>query len=175
MRLNNILLIIATICISCNSSKKEYTYYDNGQIFTEKEIKNGQICGICKTYYRDGRMLFEAKINNRKGKGISYYQNGKKMTEGDYIVTKHLGEPSLYEVGEHISYYETGEIKNKTIFDGKNKNGPFMQYYENGSVMITGYFRSSLQDSIWKYYTPKGKLEKEGIYKNGELLSERTP
>lgn len=71
------------------------TFYDNGQLKTEENYKNGKKDGVSREYSKNGQLIAEAnfKDNHYYGDLIVYYDNGnirfkgKKINDDDFKVT----------------------------------------------------------------------------------------
>ena len=53
--------------------------------------------------------------------------------------------------------------------DGK-ADGYWKNYYKNGQIKIEGNRKNFLLDSIWKFYTEKGKITKAVNYLEGKKM-----
>lgn len=62
---------------------KEFTYYPNGKLKTESDVKNDNYFGITITYYENGNKKEWLQLKNNKldGKYIEYYETGEKKQE----------------------------------------------------------------------------------------------
>ena len=62
------------------------TYYEDGQLKSEENFKNGGYDGLQKWYYEDGLLSVEEnyKDNQLEGTLKYYWYNGKIRCEGDY-------------------------------------------------------------------------------------------
>lgn len=66
--------------------------------------------------------------------------------------------------GEWITYTPKGNVIRKiNYFEGK-LNGNSQFFYASGKPKLTASFVNNKKDSIWKYYTEKGKIYIEGEY-----------
>ncbi|OGX24924.1 MAG: hypothetical protein A2787_03235 [Omnitrophica WOR_2 bacterium RIFCSPHIGHO2_01_FULL_48_9] len=57
----------------------EKTYYDTGELYEEKNYKDGNYDGIFKQYYKDGTLMAEYHFKNGESAGETrtYYEDGK--------------------------------------------------------------------------------------------------
>ena len=55
------------------------------------------------------------------------------------------------------------------VGDEPPKNGPHIEYYENGQKMSEIHYKNDKRDGLWTYWDENGKKEIEGHHKNGEL------
>ena len=86
-----------------------------------------------------------------------YYPNGQKKFEGNY---------DGYEpVGNHISWYESGNIKFESIeLDESNAMGTC--WYENGQIKSKGVHTDCFESGLWTYWYENGNKKSEGLYKD---------
>lgn len=193
-----LFLLYVIFIISCNNTIRTDTekydtvrYYSNNKISTEEIYKKEQLIenksfyanGKLHThtlldkntilekyvFYNNGELMFRFPKNPQSDTGIVYNENGIIKSKGKYIISSHLGEIALKEIGTHISYYESGKVRTITTYDTIGKNGKFIHFYENGIVFKEGFYKNSLFDSIWTYYSEDGNLIKVEKYSNGEI------
>ena len=50
------------------------------------------------------------------------------------------------------------------------KEGPYQEYFENGQVKITGYFKNDVRDGTFELYTENGDLKEEITYEKGKKI-----
>ena len=50
------------------------------------------------------------------------------------------------------------------------KEGPYEEYYENGQVKVTGYFKNGRRDGAFERYKENGDLEEQVTYEKGRKL-----
>ena len=85
-------LVLAGLCLAIWAyiyfvhGYTKYTYYDNGQIWTEIPYKGGKQHGVEKRYYENGQISLEQFYVNGEIQGIqkSYYKNGQLESEKPY-------------------------------------------------------------------------------------------
>lgn len=84
--------------------------------------------------------------------------------------------PSLKRVQ---TYYGKGNRVPRQRYYVKADNpkmleGPFEEYYTNGRLAISGFFKNNKKDSTWQFFFEKGQQKSVGAYKNGEQVGEWT-
>jgi antitoxin component YwqK of YwqJK toxin-antitoxin module len=127
----------------------------------------------------------------QNGKWTEYYETGAIRSTGNY----ERGEP----IGKWRYYYPNGQLKklfkiSLICTDSAKtycKTGNYLEYYENGNIKVSGYYRAQIDTMIavmytmdanyneieikaraasskpahkWRYYNSEGKLEKEEVY-----------
>jgi len=93
----------------------EREYYEDGNLLKEGPLSvNEKRDGLWKSYYRDGVTWSEGDYADgiREGKTITYFANGKKYYEGQFVRAQKTGVWKFYN--------EQGEFVNETIYDPKN-------------------------------------------------------
>ena len=131
------------------------SYFHNGQLKKENidlPAENGYWQEAwTKEYYQNGQIRFTPlNLASREPQNIiSYYPSGKIMQEN----TWNCGSVC----GKWQEWYESGQIK---------VDGQFVEYDPSKK----GQFIAPKKTGTWKYYSEKGKLEKEEFYEGGNLL-----
>jgi len=90
------------------------SYYENGNLESEGNFKDGKLNGLSKLYYENGNLKSEANFKDDKLEGLSkeYYENGNISTEANFKDDKLEGLLKLYyENGYLIAqyYYKDGK------------------------------------------------------------------
>ena len=116
-----ILLILPIISFSQGFGfiETKTSYYENGNVLSEINYKDGKRDGLCRYYWKNGQILSEVNYKAGKTNGLykSYYEDGQLNEEGNYKYT----DEGVYSRKEGIwkTYYENGQLKaESTIKDG---------------------------------------------------------
>ena len=163
------------------------TYYDNGQIETEKTYKDNN--GKYKFWYKNGHKGAEGNyINGRMdgvyrmdGKWVDWYESGQIKSETHYKDCVFEKTTTWYENGqkeeeytflEKKTWYENGNLKKeenykRVLWLNKHwtsiKHGEYTEWYENGNLKLKiNYTNENVSDM--EYKTDK----KVGWYENGQ-------
>ena len=120
------------------------TFYENGNIETERTFVDGVEHGSAKGWFESGELEFEAFKENGLVQGLvkNYYENGNLRIETNYIDQVKEGVEKLY--------YDTGQL-------GESRN------YENGIVC-----------GVEKIYNEDGDLQSETEHKASDIESTPT-
>ena len=72
-------------------------------------------------------------------------------------------------------YYSNGNLKSEISTDNNSvKNGPILNYFEDGRVAVKGYFKDDKRDKKWYFYDENtGNISAIETYKDGELEGEQ--
>lgn len=175
----------------------KWEYYNNNNLASSTNYKDGYEEGEKTTYYNDGKTV-KSKATLAKGKvngvAIAYDQNGKKEYE------KSL--KNGVDDGSERYFSPEGEILSETIFkDGKAEGKSFStigkgssscyvqtQYYTNGQLegeysevfcdgtpKVKGKYVAGKKDGLWEQFNKEGKRNKPSeVYANDELIKKTT-
>lgn len=95
-----------------------YTYFSNGNIYTEKKYNKGNLNGISKEYYKSGIIKEEISYLNGKKEGVSkmYHENGNMLSQTVYKGNKANGETRIYDENQTMLY--TFKNQNDKLISG---------------------------------------------------------
>ena len=116
------------------------TFYENGNIETERSYVDGVEHGPAKGWFENGELSFESFKKDGMTHGLvkNYHENGKLRLELEFIMGKNHGHQKYW--------FENGKLKS----EGQKKNGEFYGY--------------------WNVYTLDERGPFRYRYKNGELV-----
>ena len=105
-----------------------------------------------------------------KLEGLYYY----KFT-GDPFTGKITGNPQgSFKDGKRngpwVDYHDNGQTKTKgTNKDGK-RDGPWVYYHDNGQLWAKGTYKYGKKDGPWVYYYDNGQLWYKVTFKDGKEI-----
>jgi antitoxin component YwqK of YwqJK toxin-antitoxin module len=101
----------------------------------------------------------QLKNGKRKGTQTTFYPNSNK---------KSVWEITNEQPWCAIEYYS---INGDSLFPGTLffGTGSIYDYHDNAKVKTHGFYKHSLKDSIWTFYSKKGQIYLIETYKNGIL------
>ena len=185
-------------------------YFYGGLFLEEGFIEDNLQHGKKTIWQKDGIQYWEGLYEKGKLKSFTkWYNNGNKQVTGNYENDVRLGTWQYwYENGDKLctvtfergaietshvqiedsvqmTYHYNGHIEKLVFFEGDQKNGPVIQWYNNGVEKFRGYYKNNKADSLWtEYYRTEhaelmlssgdednwvdGIKSEEGMYKNGE-------
>jgi antitoxin component YwqK of YwqJK toxin-antitoxin module len=154
-------------------------YYDNGQLLSEGEIRDGELYGPWKFHAINGMLIHEVNfadttihlpndtaLTEIAGFYKGYYTTGAKRCTG-YIKDLALSYDCFTKQDKaQLDFYALDffDINGKQLL--KNGNGYFINYDANGLRVAAGKVINCREDSLWKYYNPEQQLEETGNYVN---------
>ena len=180
-----------------------YTFYETGNLKTEVTYKDGKKNGYLKEYAENGDLLkiskyvddeiqTEAEEIQKPEIQNEYYPDGKVKISAMFRNGVPEGIRREYNSDgfvEKAYLYKQGVIIGEGIVkDDGNRDGPWKDYYPDGTLKAEGTYDDGKQVGEWKYYHSNGKTEQvgrfsrqgkfEGTWKwyfdNGQLLREES-
>ena len=91
----------------------------------------------------------------------SYYDNGQLQTV-------------VFQVGENFlmtNYFANGQLKDKVIFTGTERNGKFQSWHSNGQKHMSGEFVNNKPSGQWKVWNAEGQIIGSAHFENGNLAT----
>lgn len=128
-----------------NETAKIVSYFDNGKVAREMELKNGEFVNQYKEYYYSGQLYEEQEYvdDDRHGKWKMYYPDGKLEKERDYFYGNLHGEAK--------EYFPNGTLKKITPYLNNVINGMVKTYNELGKLVVEETYFGGEITSIKKY------------------------
>jgi uncharacterized protein len=159
-------------------------YFDNDNIKTEENYKNGELNGFYREYDQSGKMLVSRfyengkLIENASEENIvaevknEYDSLGNLVASGSYLNNIPVGTHRKYQADKSkvkIEEYNTsGQVISSGVTDDKGTKEEFWQFfYPGGQVRLEGSYKNDKRSGPWKFYYLDGKLEQQGNYLNG--------
>lgn len=144
---NNVIMSLGVIQNNKNNGKWT-TYFSSGQVQSKGEYLDGKENGIWKYYLMDDSYKSANYKNGNIVSDWNYFdENGAKYTE--------------------VEFHPNKIIKTLGMKKGKNNEGRWTHYYQNGGIQSIGYFKVGNRDGKWTWYHENKKLESMGFYKDG--------
>ena len=110
--------------------------------------------------------LIQFKDGKPHGLGVSWYENGRKMTENNFKDGKREGLMT--------QWYESGQKRTEANFKGGNEHGLVTEWHENGQKRWEGNWKNGQQDGLDTTWYENGQKKRESTYEDGELISEKS-
>ncbi len=156
-----------------------YEFYTSGNLHTEVVYKDDKKNGYFKEYAENGDLLkilkFVDDVVNPEAEEIQklevqneYYSDGKIKISAMFrngIPEGIMREYNSDGIVEKSYLYKNGVIIGEGIIkeDG-NRNGPWKDYYSDGSLKAEGNYDNGKQIGEWKFYHANGKIEQTGKF-----------
>jgi len=124
---------------------------------------------------RDRYMCLEKKFD--LSQMINYLFNKKIVLDGDQVGFRKDGtieKKSTYKAGmliQDITHYSNGKEQLLVSRFGKTIDGEYKIWYENGQLYFSGNYKEDLKDGEFRSFDPNGNLTRQGVYRDGKLIS----
>ncbi|HOY32251.1 MAG TPA: DUF3352 domain-containing protein [Bacteroidales bacterium] len=159
----NFKVVLTAKDLAKNGAVKIY-YADSTTIKAEGRVTNGKIEGLWRTYYEDGQI--QSAVNYKEGMadGIAlfYYDNEKQTTR----VELNFAEDKV--TGVYREFYENGSRKAMLSFKDGMPDGEAEFYYDSGVIKISGEYKDGVKQGKWKHYTETGEIISKDKWKKGQ-------
>jgi antitoxin component YwqK of YwqJK toxin-antitoxin module len=138
-------------------------YYENGQLASEGNFKNGKPEGLWKSYYSDGDLKSEGYKSEGKSDSLWKF----------YSVDGKLDQTFLYRRGLKngcaVRYDSLGNIASEGYYVNDVKQAEETWFYPNGNIKKTVLFKDGKETGLALEYNMDGIVITEEEYQNGYL------
>ncbi len=113
-----------------------------------------------KFFTKKGKVISQGKMvkKNRVGSWTYYHKGSDKI-----MMTEAYKDGKLH--GPQLTYFENGQLTEKTLFADGKRQGKRIMYSEKGVVLKEFTYENDQLHGITKYFDTSGKLIIEGNYK----------
>jgi antitoxin component YwqK of YwqJK toxin-antitoxin module len=154
-------------------------FYPDGKLKMAGNYLNGLKHGYFKYYDEEGNLIkIEKYINDILQEDppelaeyeirIDYYPDGKIKVVGSYKDSVAEGIRREYSHDGKITdayIMHRGRVIGHGIIDEQGqKQGPWKEYYMDGTLRAEGTYTNNVRTGLWKFYHPNGRLEQIGKY-----------
>jgi len=148
---------------------KNNTFYKvfnpDSSIKAEGLIKDENISGLWRSYYKSGNIM--NAVNYEKGKvngtAYFYYDNQKENIKAQV----EFDDNNI--INKYLEFYQNGARKASVSYQKAKTNGEAEFYYNTGVLKIKGRYKDGLKSGKWKHYTLTGELIDKERWKKGNL------
>ncbi len=155
------------------------TFWENGNIHTDGTYRDGRRHGYFKTYDKQENLLTVEKYDNgvllKDAQEVAeiemktdYYPDGRVKVIAGFRNGKPEGIRREYDRNGKVvaaSVFKNGILTGEGIIDDRmEKDGPWKEYYDDGSLRAEGVYTSGKRTGNWKFYYADGSLQQEGAY-----------
>lgn len=154
-------------------------YNESGVITLEIGYEGGKKNGLRK-YFEEGKLVKQESYKNdlKDGLTTTYYPSGKVHETVNYVEGRETGIAYEYaeDDGRIISMvtYKNGYVNKKEeinrIDKFGQKQGKWIEFYDNMNPKWEGKFRNDKKDGYFKDYTEEGSLITTTKWKDGILI-----
>lgn len=138
-------------------------YYENGNLSSEGNLRNGKPEGYWKNYYENGLLKSEGnRLNHELDSTWKFYsEEGILQEEINYLGGKRNGLTKIYS--------KEGFIESSVPYKDDRKNGVVLTYYTNGAIHTETPFENDKENGIAYEFSPKGEIITLRTFQNGIL------
>lgn len=133
---------------------KETKTYEDGSTRGEGMTLFARIKTEVSTDWSKGDVSFEIVgkdgADQKHGKWTFWHENGGKMSEGEYV----NGKP----IGQHIWWYSNGQKSVEGAFNDGKQTGQWLWWHENGLKKVEGTYAAGNQVGTWTSWDESGKV-----------------
>jgi len=134
-----------------------------GRIMYEGRFKDGLPAGEFRYYYKNGKIKTVSIISDmgKRAKTISYFPNGRKMAEGNYVNEK---KDSIW-----LFFSESkGTLVSEERYSDGFSEGPSKVFYPEGGLSEIHDYKKGVREGLWEQYYLDGKIKLRGTFMAGE-------
>ena len=161
-------------------------YHSNGKII-EEGVYEKDIYKVMNTWSTDG----EPRIIDGEGDYISFYEGTTSIIEKGlinnglregiwkayYPNSDMIRQESNYIQGQMhgklVVYYENGNIYTEGNYENELKEGEWTWNYDSGYIQCSVNYVNDQKEGVQQFWSESGSKNKEEIYENGVLISEK--
>ncbi len=160
--------------------------YPGGAIQYKGSFRDDKPEGEFIRYYENGiRMSLQVfSENGKRAETTLYHPNGYISSQGLFIDQKKEGKwkyfsayTAGYLIGEETfsenqrnglseKFYPDGAKGESLNYKNDIKNGPWLKYYANGSIMLRAGFKEGKLDGSYEFFNEDGSVSFTGAYAN---------
>jgi len=121
-----------------------------------------------KSYYTDGTLKAEIEMKDdlKNGNYIEHYPSGKLKVKAQYI------NDTIN--GPFLEYYENGELMSEAIIKNGLLEGIWRSYHKNKKLKSEVIYLHDIINGNATFYSPAGNLTSKKFYKDGEVVYNET-
>ena len=142
--------------------------YENGEIKSEENYKDGKLDGKRTSWYVNGQIESEGiyKDNVRDGERTTWYYSGEIKSKENYNNGK--------LDGKRTTWHKIGQIESEGIYKDNRIDGKRTTWYFNGQIQSEQNYKDGKKEGKSTNWYVNGQIESEGIYKDNRIDGKRT-
>jgi antitoxin component YwqK of YwqJK toxin-antitoxin module/Tfp pilus assembly protein PilF len=138
-----------------NMEGDQVYYGEKNKVACVLKYKNKDLAGY--TYMdKEGKLMPMIPIKNGTAQFTTFYQNGTKATEFNFV------EGRL--AGKQVRYYSNGQIAEERSIENSDYNGPYKRYYEEGKLMYEAFYKDNLLVGEERHYGKDGAVRTNNYF-----------
>jgi antitoxin component YwqK of YwqJK toxin-antitoxin module len=169
-----------------------FTYFDTeGRKMSEMNFFQDGAIAYGKMYFTNGFVQAQGKyVNQQKDSLWKFYSelNGLLLSEETYVKGKKEGKSIVYhpgtsqvasvtifkngvEEGPYYEYYLDGSKTQESTYIAGNLEGKATWYFSDGRINIIGNYQHAVKHGTWVYYNADGTVKGKEVWEFGKLKS----
>ena len=171
-----------------NLHGKWMSWYKPGQLCDSGRLDKGIPHGEWKTFYPNGNLRYIRNYNAflfRKIKNdiirenrYSFYAIAAmfkknpvavvKHFNADYSFNNHTSKEGHLSLPERVKHNTSAQRNYLPPFLESLHHGPYINYYHDGAIRDSGYYKNGFREGIWEEWAEDRKIRKTGVYRHGQ-------
>ena len=138
-------------------------WWENGQIMSRENYKDGVHDGPSKEWYENGKQRFQENYKDGEKDGLQQYW----YPNGEPYAKQHWNNGELDGPWEEWSY--NGNLISRGNHKNGKKNGVVEEWWENGQMKLRCNYKEGLPEGLDEEWYANGQLCSRKTYMNGKL------
>ena len=137
---------------------------EDGSLMETSQWQDSTRHGTCRFTHDNGELAENGSYERglREGLWKGFHPGGEAAWEGTYR--------QGLKMGSWRSWYPDGRAE--TFGEWESDHGDEVGFHPNGQIRYQGRWQDGKRDGLWQWFDPTGRLEREAIYRKGQLLQE---
>jgi hypothetical protein len=147
-------IVLPDSILQGNKAYRSYYTNERQTVHYEGKIANNQLNGIWRSYYENGNLKSSVNYKDGKVDGIAffYYNDNKETPSAEVVFVQDMIH------GTYKEYFQNGVQKAMLTFEKGKLNGDSEFYYPTGKLKMSGKFKDDEKKGKWLFYDEKGEL-----------------
>lgn len=143
-------------------------FHDGGEKRAEAHFENGELDGLYREWYPNGKVAQEVRYDGGKKAGMqkTFYEDGAKWSEETWV-------DGLLQ-GKSMAWYPSGKPRADANYEDGKRDGEATSWWENGQVQAKGTFVDGKYDGKWVEWREDGRKRQEAVFDRGDEKSRET-
>jgi hypothetical protein len=143
-------------------------YHKNGAVWFRCSVLNGNVHGIVRIWYPDGKL---AEVGNYLN-GIAHGPAQRWYRDG-IIESEHYYQKGLVH-GIQKKWFPNGTQSFQSNCSEGRMNGPCLQWYQDGTLEARSHYANGQRHGTLERFSPEGKLLAKELYVRGVRVPSKT-
>jgi antitoxin component YwqK of YwqJK toxin-antitoxin module len=156
------------------------SWYENGSIRSVRNYSSAKWFAVQREVKNRNSKIFYYHLSGSVGFNNRNFESLTKADASFSSLPSVPGEdyapPFKYCLhhGLFMNYYSNGAVKDSGYYKDGLRDGLWNEFHSNGLLSASGSYFKGLKNSGWKYFNKQGKLTMLAEFRNGKLLYRKT-